>query len=231
MLPLVIELFGARSKGRKPSPVPRIDSGKTCTSSAWRSSPSPGTAATPMNAPGFTSVSASVTTRLNRVFAIIWTVRSSPARVRTARVPPSGETLSIVARATSAGAFWATAGPAADNNETTRTMRDLFIMDSLPSLSTSIATVLRRGAERMGGIDAEDADLAGEEGQLLEGALQRRIVGMAVDVGEKLRGGKLAALHVALELGHVDPVGGEASERLVECRRNVAHPEDEGRHC
>ena len=53
---------------------------------------------------------------------------------------------------------------------------------------------------------------------------------MAVDVGEEARRGEFAVDHVAFELGHVDAIGGEAAERLVERRRHVAHAEDEGRH-
>ena len=51
---------------------------------------------------------------------------------------------------------------------------------------------------------------------------------MALDVGIELRRGEAAAQHVALELRHVDAVGGEAAHRLVERRRHVAHAEDEG---
>src|SRR4029077_14771528 len=50
---------------------------------------------------------------------------------------------------------------------------------------------------------------------------------MAFDVGIELRGEEIALDHVALELGHVDAVGGEAAERLVERGRHVAHPEQE----
>ena len=53
---------------------------------------------------------------------------------------------------------------------------------------------------------------------------------VAVDVGEELRRGEFALDHVAFELGHVDAVGGEAAERLVERRRHVAHAKDESRH-
>ena len=59
---------------------------------------------------------------------------------------------------------------------------------------------------------------------------QRRVLGMAVDVGEELRRGELALDHVALQLGHVDAVGREAAERLVERGGHVAHAEDKGRH-
>ena len=72
------------------------------------------------------------------------------------------------------------------------------------------------GPERVGGVDAEDLHVGGEEAQLLERAAYGRVVGVAVDLGEELGRGELAADHVALQLGHVDAVGGEAAERLVE---------------
>src|ERR1700751_2801817 len=94
---------------------------------------------------------------------------------------------------------------------------------------SSIRSALRGdAAERMAGIDAEDAHLAREEAQLLKGKAQRPVLGMALDIGVELRRGEVPADHVALELGHVDAVGGEAAERLVERGRHVAHVEDEG---
>ena len=84
--------------------------------------------------------------------------------------------------------------------------------------------------ERMRRIRPQHAELAGEEPQLVEGAPHRVVVGVALDVGEELRRGELALDHVGLELGHVDAVGGEAAEPLVERRRQVLHPEHEGRH-
>ena len=56
------------------------------------------------------------------------------------------------------------------------------------------------------------------------------VVGMALDVGIEQRRGELAAELVALQLGHVDAVGGKAAHRLVERGRHVADAEDEGRH-
>ena len=52
---------------------------------------------------------------------------------------------------------------------------------------------------------------------------------MAFDMGVKQRRREGAEL-VALQLGHVDAVGGEAAHRLVERGRHVADAEDEGRH-
>src|SRR5881397_3755893 len=84
-----------------------------------------------------------------------------------------------------------------------------------------------RGAERMCRIDPEDLELLGEERQLLERERERAVVGMAFDVGVELRGEEIAFDHVALELGHVETVGGKTAERLVERGRNVAYPEHE----
>ena len=77
-------------------------------------------------------------------------------------------------------------------------------------------------------VDAEDVELLGEEGELLQREHQRAVVRVALDVGVELRGEEVAADHVALELGHVDAVGGEAAHRLVERGRHVAHAEHEG---
>ena len=49
---------------------------------------------------------------------------------------------------------------------------------------------------------------------------------MAIDVGVELGREEIAVDHVAFELGHVDAVGGEAAERLVERGGQVAHPEN-----
>ncbi len=78
------------------------------------------------------------------------------------------------------------------------------------------------------GVDAEDAQVVGEEGEFLQRELQRAVVGVAFDVGVELGGGEGAVELVALQLGHVDAVGGEAAHRLVERGRHVAHAEDEG---
>src|SRR6266705_169163 len=77
--------------------------------------------------------------------------------------------------------------------------------------------LLEGGAERMRRIDPEDLQLLGEERQLLERERERAVVRMAFDVGIELRGEEIALDHVALELGHVDAVGGEAAERVVLC--------------
>jgi hypothetical protein len=50
-------LFGRRSKGRDPSPVPRMSSGNTCTSIAFSPPSGPGTVVVPMKEPTLISAS------------------------------------------------------------------------------------------------------------------------------------------------------------------------------
>src|SRR6202789_810107 len=90
----------------------------------------------------------------------------------------------------------------------------------------SVLRLAEGGAERMGRIDADDAEFAGEEFQLLQRKGEVPVVRMAVDIGVELRGKEIAVDHVAFELGHVDAVGGKAAHRLVERRREVAHAEN-----
>src|SRR2546421_10682578 len=80
--------------------------------------------------------------------------------------------------------------------------------------------------ERMPGIDADDTKLAREELQFLQRKSEALVLGMAVDVGIELRGGEFAVDHVAFQFRHVDAVGGETAERLVERGRQVAYPEN-----
>ncbi len=82
--------------------------------------------------------------------------------------------------------------------------------------------------ERMGRIDAEHGHLLGEELQLLKRAGERRIIRMALHVEIEHGGIEMPVEHVAFELGHVHAICGEAAQRLVERRRQVAHAEDEG---
>src|SRR5215208_4769311 len=53
---------------------------------------------------------------------------------------------------------------------------------------------------------------------------------MAVDLRVELGCQELALEHVAFELRHVDAVGRETAERLVERGWKIAHPEHEARH-
>jgi hypothetical protein len=82
----------------------------------------------------------------------------------------------------------------------------------------------------MGRIDAENFQLLAKESELLERADKRGLFGMGLDVGQKLRGGELAFDHIAFELGHINAIGGEAAERLIERRRHIAHPENKACH-
>src|SRR5580693_1157163 len=88
---------------------------------------------------------------------------------------------------------------------------------------------LRLAPVKMRGVDAQNTHLAGEELEFLQRPCERQLLWVPVDIGEELGRGELPAFHVALELGHVDAVGGEAAKRLVECGGNVAHAKDEGR--
>src|ERR687891_1943789 len=81
-------------------------------------------------------------------------------------------------------------------------------------------------AERIGRIDAEALDLVREERQLLERVLQSLLLRMAEHLGIELRLAE-AGIDVALQLDHVDAVGGEAPQRLVQRSRHVAHLEQE----
>src|SRR5438270_11509387 len=71
-------------------------------------------------------------------------------------------------------------------------------------------------AERMNGIDADDPEFTGEEFELLQRKRQVAVLRMAVDIGVKLGGEEIAVHHVALQLGHVDAVGGEPAHGLIE---------------
>src|SRR5262249_12391579 len=98
-----------------------------------------------------------------------------------------------------------------------------------PRKVRSVALALRRQAAiGVAGIDAENVDLARKEAQLLERQIERPVLGMTLDIGIELRRGEAAAHHVALELRHVDAVGGEAAQCLVKRRRHVPHAKHEG---
>ena len=108
---------------------------------------------------------------------------------------------------------------------------DWLELSARPAQTPDIAGGLLGAAERVLRVGAEDMQPGGEVVELLEGAGDGGVVGVALDVGVELGGRKLAVDHVALELGHVHAVGGEAAHRLVERRRQVADAEDEaGQH-
>src|SRR3954467_4970672 len=54
-------------------------------------------------------------------------------------------------------------------------------------------------AERVTGIDADDAEFTGEEFQLLQRKRQIPVLGMTIDVGVELRGEEIAVHHVAFQ--------------------------------
>src|SRR3990170_4504168 len=85
------------------------------------------------------------------------------------------------------------------------------------------------GAVGARGVGAEHLELGREERQLLERERHRPVRGMALDVGVEHGGVEAALGLVALELGHVDAVGGKAAQGLVERGRHVLDAEDEGR--
>ena len=97
-----------------------------------------------------------------------------------------------------------------------------IIVTPLNSLSR-----LELGAERARPVGAEHPHLAREESSSSMASLTSRSSGMALDIGIEHGGVERAFELIGLELGHVDAVGGEAAERLVERGRNVAHAEHE----
>src|SRR5258706_11652907 len=107
-----------------------------------------------------------------------------------------------------------------------RRSRGRHVEESRQKNATSILLLAEGGAEGMAGINADNAEFARKEFQLLQCKGEALVVGMAIDVGVELRGEEVAVDHVAFELGHVDAVGGEAAHRLVERRGQVAHPEN-----
>src|SRR5579864_164982 len=86
-VPLVMERFGPM--GRWPSPVPRIASGKMCTSSACSLPSGPLSAAEPTKSPGLMSESLAFPFALILTSAGTLTEVVFPSDVRTTRVVPS----------------------------------------------------------------------------------------------------------------------------------------------
>ena len=103
----------------------------------------------------------------------------------------------------------------------------MAVTSGMTVTSVLVRLLAERRAERMAGIDPDDAEFAREEFQLLQREGEVLVVGMAVDIGIELRGEEIAVDHVAFQLGHVDAVGGKAAHRLVERGGQVAHPENE----
>ena len=78
----------------------------------------------------------------------------------------------------------------------------------------------------MGVIGAEDFHLAGIVVEVLEGQLHMGLIGVPLDIGVELGLGELAVDHEAFQPRHVDAVGGEAAQRLVDGGGHVAHVKD-----
>src|SRR6266540_108075 len=103
-----------------------------------------------------------------------------------------------------------------------------------PASAVRVVHAVRGGLGDLGAVgvrrvDAEDAELDGEERELLEREGEARVLRVALDVGVELGGEERAAELVALQLRHVHAVGSETAERLVERGRHVANAEHERR--
>jgi len=95
-VPLVIVALGAPSQGRCPSPVPRIDSAKICTSSACCEPSGCGIAPLPMNKPGLMSAIDTLITATTSALSASLSVSSSPLLDFASTARPSS--FSIVPR-------------------------------------------------------------------------------------------------------------------------------------
>src|SRR5271155_4372882 len=105
-----------------------------------------------------------------------------------------------------------------------RVNRMCSVRRTFASSSLMLAPLFERAAEPMRGVDAEDSQRIRprDEFQLLERKLERAVLWMALHIGVELRRREVAVDHVAFQLGHVDAVGGEAAQRLIERGRYVA---------
>src|SRR5437868_10260663 len=88
-LALVIVLCGRRSHGRCPSPVPRIASGKICTSTAFWLPSACGIPVTPTNEPGLMSEIDALVMPTTAALSDSATLTSEPSRDLTTNVWPS----------------------------------------------------------------------------------------------------------------------------------------------
>jgi hypothetical protein len=76
---------------------------------------------------------------------------------------------------------------------------------------------------------AKMTDLAGKEPELFKRSLNRRLIGMTLNLSVELGGVEGAADLVALKLCHIDAICGKTAHRLVQRSRYVADPEYESR--
>ena len=103
----MVEL-GRRSNGRDPSPVPRMSSGNTWTSTALLPPSGPGTVVVPMKEPTLMSDSEILVMPTTRMSPAMRSLKSSPLRDLTASTSPS--TASMVPRTRDGvGGCWAMA--------------------------------------------------------------------------------------------------------------------------
>src|SRR5690606_40494906 len=90
---------------------------------------------------------------------------------------------------------------------------------TVPSLRTGTFSGQVRSvtvAGGVGGVHPEHLDVSGEERQFLQRTREWHVVGMSVDLGQELGCGEMSADHVALQFRHVDAVGRETAQRLVQ---------------
>ena len=56
-----------------------------------------------------------------------------------------------------------------------------------------------------------------------------RIIGMAINICQKLRSGKFPFHHIAFQLGHIDAIGGKSTQRFIQSCGDVAHTKHKSR--
>src|SRR5690242_2702916 len=149
-VPLVMVLFGI-VYGRCPSPVPRCDSAKMCTSSAFWLPSGCGIAALPTNEPGLISASDALTTPTIAALAVSVRVCAVPSVAFTTTVLPS--TFSIVPRMRMVCCADAPERPSAASTAAAATIR---------IVSPLICLLLRVSSHRRRGI-APDIDARGRQ--------------------------------------------------------------------
>ncbi len=87
-----------------------------------------------------------------------------------------------------------------------------------------------RGSEGVLGVGAEHFELGAKELQLVEGVTHVRVGRVALDFGVKLGNGEACVDDIAFELGDVDAVGCESTQRFVKRCRDTAYLKNEARH-
>src|SRR5262252_6336807 len=92
----------------------------------------------------------------------------------------------------------------------------------------ALGCLLERLAEPVSGVNAKYLQRfrLRHEFELFQRQFERTLFRVALDIDVKLRRGEAAIDHIAFQLGHVDAVGGEPAQRLVQRRGNVAYLKD-----